>query len=94
MLQLTDHASEAIRNLLDLPSLPHDAGLRIVREDAQRSDLALFRSQAPHEGDEVIDQSGARVFLEAGAADLLDDKILDAKVDDRGKVRLLVSAQP
>jgi Fe-S cluster assembly iron-binding protein IscA len=92
MLQLTDHASDAIRQLLDQqPSLPDDAGLRIVRTDSGRGDLSLFRSQAPHEGDEVIGHSGARVFLDAGAADLLDDKILDAKVQPDGQVRFLVS---
>jgi iron-sulfur cluster assembly protein len=61
---------------------------------AERGDLDLFRSQRPHDGDEVIDQHGARVFLEARAAEVLDDKVLDATVDGGGQVRLRVSAQP
>ena len=35
----------------------------------------------PAEDDEVIEEQGARVFLEQEAASLLDDKILDASVE-------------
>ena len=35
----------------------------------------------PAEDDEVIEEQGARVFLEPEAASLLDDKILDASVE-------------
>ena len=34
----------------------------------------------PAEDDEVIEEHGARVFLEPAAASLLDDKVLDANV--------------
>jgi Fe-S cluster assembly iron-binding protein IscA len=35
----------------------------------------------PAEDDEVIDEHGARVFLEPEAASLLDEKVLDASVE-------------
>lgn len=35
----------------------------------------------PAEDDEVIEEQGARVFLEPEAASLLDDKVLDASVE-------------
>jgi iron-sulfur cluster assembly protein len=35
----------------------------------------------PAEDDEVIEEQGARVFLEPEAAALLDDKVLDASVE-------------
>jgi Fe-S cluster assembly iron-binding protein IscA len=35
----------------------------------------------PAEDDEVIDEQGARVFLEPEAASLLDEKVLDASVE-------------
>jgi Fe-S cluster assembly iron-binding protein IscA len=38
--------------------------------------------QLPAEDDEVIEERGARVFLEPEAASLLDDKVLDASVDE------------
>jgi Fe-S cluster assembly iron-binding protein IscA len=36
----------------------------------------------PAEDDEVIEEHGARVFLEPAAASLLDDKVLDANVEE------------
>ena len=36
----------------------------------------------PAEDDEVIEEQGARVFLEPDAASLLDDKVLDAKFEE------------
>ena len=35
----------------------------------------------PAEDDEVIEEHGARIFVEAEAAALLEDKVLDANVD-------------
>jgi iron-sulfur cluster assembly protein len=35
----------------------------------------------PAEDDEVVEEQGARVFLEPEAASLLDDKVLDASVE-------------
>jgi hypothetical protein len=42
----------------------------------------------------VVEESGARVFLEQNAASTLDDKILDAAVDDKGGVEFLLVPQP
>jgi hypothetical protein len=42
----------------------------------------------------VVEESGARVFLEPNAAAALDDKILDAAVDDKGGVEFLLVPQP
>jgi iron-sulfur cluster assembly protein len=36
----------------------------------------------PGEDDEVIEELGARVFLESTAASLLEDKVLDATVEN------------
>jgi Fe-S cluster assembly iron-binding protein IscA len=36
----------------------------------------------PAEDDEVIEDQGARVFLEPQAASLLGDKVLDASIDE------------
>jgi iron-sulfur cluster assembly protein len=45
------------------------------------------------DGDQVIETSGARVFLEPGAAVALDDKSLDAQVDDQGTVAFTLADQ-
>ena len=47
----------------------------------------------PAEDDEVIEEHGARVFVESEAASLLDDKLLDATVD-HDQVAFLILDQP
>jgi Fe-S cluster assembly iron-binding protein IscA len=91
-MQLTDHASDAIRNLLAHPALPESAGLRIVRHDSEGAGFSLFYAESPHEGDEVIDRGGARVLVAAGATNALDGKVLDAEILDGGQVRFKVAA--
>lgn len=46
-----------------------------------QANLQLSVVALPGEDDEVIEEQGARVFLEPEAASLLDDKIVDASVD-------------
>jgi iron-sulfur cluster assembly protein len=46
--------------------------------------LELTMVGSPDEGDEVIEEAGARVFLQPEAASYLEDKVLDATlVGDR-----------
>lgn len=94
-LVLTENASNVIRSLSDNAELADEAGLRIAgtEDDGTLNDLAVALVMTPRHEDEVIEQAGARVFLDPTAADLLDDKVLDAAVDDDGKVRFLMSAQ-
>jgi iron-sulfur cluster assembly protein len=51
-------------------------------------------TEGPEEGDQVVESGGARVFLESGAATALDDKTLDAEIDDKGDVSFLIGQQP
>jgi len=50
-------------------------------------------AETPVDGDQVIETEGARVFLEPGAAVALDDKSLDAQVDDEGTVAFTLAEQ-
>ena len=40
-----------------------------------------------------MEQAGATVYLDEAAADLLDDKVLDAAVDPEGKVEFALGLQ-
>jgi iron-sulfur cluster assembly protein len=93
MLTLTDSAVTAIRTLTSQPELPVDTGLRIMAEDAAAPSFQLALAETPIAGDQVIEADGARVFLEANAAAALDDKSLDAQVDDEGTVAFTVARQ-
>ncbi len=90
-LTLTENAASEIRNLVAQPDVPDDGGVRI----ASSGDGALTLSLAatPDDGDTVIDEAGARVFLETEAGQLLDDKTLDADVNPQGQVQFTLAEQ-
>ena len=46
----------------------------------------------PVEKDQVIEAAGARVFVEPGAV-YLEDKVLDAQLDEHGKARFTLGVQ-
>ena len=91
MLTLTDTASTEIRNIIADPEVPDGCGLRIANDPAAGG-LTLTLATAPAEDDQVLDENGARVFLEPQAAMMLDDKALDATHDDNGQLRFSVAA--
>jgi iron-sulfur cluster assembly protein len=94
VLTITDTAAEAIRGIVAAPELPEGAGLRIATQPGTGDAAALEVSVAatPAETDQVVDESGARVFVEADAVELLDDKLLDAQIDG-ARVGFMLSEQ-
>jgi Fe-S cluster assembly iron-binding protein IscA len=94
MLMLTDSAVSAIRSLTSQPEMPVDTGLRIMAQGDEAPSLQLTLAEGPVAGDEVVEENGARVFLEPAAAVVLDDKSLDAEVSEQGQVAFRVLGQP
>jgi iron-sulfur cluster assembly protein len=92
MLAVTDNATAVIRDLTDRQEVPEGAGLRIATDESAGA-LTLSLVPEPMEGDQVLDASGARLFLDREAAQLLDDKTLDAAVDPEGGVQFAVGEQ-
>jgi Fe-S cluster assembly iron-binding protein IscA len=91
MLTLTENACSIVKRYTDHPETPDEAGLRISSTpDAQ---LAVSTADQPVAGDKVLEQDGAKVFLDADAAAQLDDKILDAGVDEAGNIQFGLLAQ-
>jgi iron-sulfur cluster assembly protein len=82
LLALTDDAVDAVRNIVSSSDeLSETGGLRLVAERAgAQTSLQLSVVALPAEDDEVIEEQGARVFLEPEAAAVLDDKVLDARI--------------
>ena len=93
MLVLTDTAATVINSLGDQPGWNDAAGIRIAGPNDGSSQLDLAAAEAPIEGDQVVEQDGARVFLEPGAARMLDDMVLDAAVQDDGSVQFTLRRQ-
>jgi Fe-S cluster assembly iron-binding protein IscA len=78
VLTLTHHAQDAVRTLTQDPQAPETAGLRIAT-GTEGLELMVVAEPAP--GDALIDDGGARVFVEPQAAQLLDEQTLDAQVE-------------
>lgn len=80
MLTLTPDAAEAVRAIAAAsPEVPDDSGLRIRRREADAG-LELKMVEDPEVDDQVVEEEGARVFVDAELAPDLDDKVLDAAV--------------
>jgi iron-sulfur cluster assembly protein len=77
MLTLSPSAIEAVDGLLHQPQVPDDAGLRI--SPAGEAQLTIEIATEPAPTDQVIEEGGARVFVDADAVPMLDDAELDAR---------------
>jgi Fe-S cluster assembly iron-binding protein IscA len=76
---LTDQAQTAVRTLTQDPQAPEGAGLRIMPGN---EGLELMLVAEPVPGDALIDEGGARVFVEPQAAQLLGEQTLDAQIEE------------
>jgi iron-sulfur cluster assembly protein len=95
-LTLTDNAVEAVKEIVaSAPGDQDSSGMRIVASetDEGRASFELSIASVPGEDDEVIEEQGARVFLESSASDMLDDKSLDARVGSDRQIAFLIGDQ-
>ena len=76
------------------PDLPNESGLRIRAERTGEGQVGLELTivEYPTEGDQVIEEAGARVFVEAETVADLEDKALDA-VSEGNRVQFSLSEQ-
>jgi Fe-S cluster assembly iron-binding protein IscA len=83
MLMLTRDAADAIKGLTEAPLAE---GVRISTDpqslNGHGPGLRIGLAQGPEAHDAVVEAEGARIYLEPGAAQALDHKILDAEVED------------
>jgi iron-sulfur cluster assembly protein len=79
MLVMTEQAVEVIRGIVEDGELGPGGGLRIsaTGESNGESALEFELAAAAQEGDEVVREGGAVVFLDERAAAILADKTLD-----------------
>lgn len=93
MLTLTPDAAEAVRQLVSGSPVESGGGIRIAPGDPTPTGTPLQVTVAaePEATDQTIEDGGARVFVDPDAADALDDRVLDAAVDDAGRVRFAIA---
>ena len=95
MLTITQDAAAAIDAVVDsAPTESDQAGLRVSRGVSPdgRPGLELSVADAPAADDAVVAAEGTPVFLDADAAQLLDDKVLDARVEG-GQIGFMLREQ-
>jgi Fe-S cluster assembly iron-binding protein IscA len=94
MLEISSQAEEAIRGILASEGVPDGASFRISAQQGADAESGLAVSiveEAPPE-DQVVEGEEVEVRLEPTAAEMLDDKQLEATVAD-GQVQFSLSAQ-
>jgi iron-sulfur cluster assembly protein len=79
MLAMTDQAVEVIRGIVEDSDIGPGGGLRIsgTTEGNGESALEFELAEQAQDGDEVLREGGAVVFLDETAAAVLADKTLD-----------------
>lgn len=92
MLTLTDRAAATIRSLTSQPGIPEETGLRMSVQESDPGTLTLSL-EAPQPDDAVIEDAGARVFIQQDAASIVEDRELDAQLDDEGRASFMLGNQ-
>lgn len=94
MLTMTPAASTVVKTLVaQSPEVADDGGLRIDTGAPDGADFAVTITETPQPTDAVVEHDGAKVFLAESAVLVLDDKVLDARVDDAGAVEFAIGQQ-
>lgn len=97
MLVLTQTAAEIVKSVTSVTQDSQATGLRIsssVAEPGEASALQVEAVPAPDADDQILEAAGAHVFVAPQAAGFLDDKVLDAQIDEAGNVRFSLAPQP
>jgi Fe-S cluster assembly iron-binding protein IscA len=93
MLTLTENASTIVNEITSQIGLGESGGLRISADDSTQPNFEITAAQQGEPDDQVVEQAGATVYLDEAAAELLDDKNLDATVDEQGRPAFAVAPQ-
>lgn len=92
-LTLTEQATTAVKTITaQFPDVA-DGGVRIQGAGSPESEFQLTVVPGPEPADAIVENDGARVYLDTEAAVVLDDRVLDAQVDGQGGVQFAVTSQ-
>jgi hypothetical protein len=105
MLEMTTDAGNAVKEMMNAEGVADAGGLRLLpRSDSDTSSMdnpsadtpvEVEVTEASNENDQVVHDggSGARVFLDHLAAEVLDRKLLDARRTVQGQVNFVIRPQ-
>ena len=86
MLTLTADACTIVKTIISETEAPETAGLRFDDGSSEGADLAIEVVEHPVEGDTIVDQDGARVYLAQAISERVSTLMLDATADANGLV--------
>jgi Fe-S cluster assembly iron-binding protein IscA len=94
VLQITHGAATFLSELRRGQEVPDTYGLRVFPESTEPGEvtIGLGFTDTPHEGDQVTEQDGLRVFVAPELAAPLDDAAIDV-AGDNGAPRLIFRPQ-
>jgi Fe-S cluster assembly iron-binding protein IscA len=93
MLTLTENATTLVKSLTTQAVDSPEGGLRISSPEPNATTFSVAVAPAPQADDQVIVDGEARVFVEENASAALDDKVLDAQLDEQGAVHFQLGLQ-
>ena len=82
MLTLTETTTTAVKAIISGNPDIEGGGLRIGQGLDDNQGFAVSVVANPLPGDATVESDGARVFLEPAASAVLDDKTLDAQIEN------------
>lgn len=92
MLTLTENASTIVRDIAAQQGGSDSTGLRISAQDPSQG-LMVTATEQPLPGDRTVAADGALIYLDEPASLQLDDQVLDASVDEAGRVQFALAPQ-
>jgi iron-sulfur cluster assembly protein len=87
-LTLTENAVVAVKMFVE--SSPDVSGLRISAHDGGITSYQVHGAALPAADDDVVEQDGARVFLDESVSGALEGKALDAEIDDDRQIAFIL----
>jgi iron-sulfur cluster assembly protein len=90
VLTITDNAGVLVTDLVSKGVSTGTGGIRIAAADDR---FAVTLAEAPIGADVVAENGAARVFMEPPIAEVLSDKVLDARLADDGDVQFLIASR-
>ena len=92
MLTLTENASTIVKDIAAQQGGVRDHGAADQQRGPQQG-LMVTAAQQPHPGDQTVEAHGAVVYLDPPASEQLEDQVLDASVDEAGRVQFALAPQ-
>lgn len=84
MLKVTVAAAKVLQSTVRESDAPDDSGIRLVPQPDKPGTLMMEILEEPEAGDDVVEESGLRIFVPDELAHELSDRTLDIGVTEQG----------